>query len=183
MEPVDLSALPKSTLIDLLKIYSRNWQSLDGLWFGNVEAGFGLEAARRIDLKNWEKQALLEARRIKNVLNLNEGGLGAVLKVLSLMSWQLTAPLFKIESETPQRVVFFWDRCAVQESRVRNGKPLFPCKTMKLTLLSGIARIAEPRTSVRCLACPPDPHPKNYWCRWELTIPDQASISTTYPAT
>ncbi len=170
MEPIDLTALPKSTLVELCKMYSRNWQSLDGLWFGNVEAEFGLDAARTIDLKNWEKQAVLEARRIKEVLELNGGGLDAVLKILSLMSWQLASPLFKVESETPQRIVFGWDRCAVQENRIRNHKPVFPCKTMKLNLLSAIARIAEPSTSVRCIACPPDHHPDNWWCRWELTL-------------
>jgi len=41
---------------------------------------------------------------------------------------------------------------------------------MKLTLLSNIARVVEPRAAVKCLTCPPDPHPEEFWCKWELTV-------------
>jgi hypothetical protein len=151
-------------------MYSRNWQSLDGNWFGIVEAEYGLEAAVRLDLSSWEKQAVLEARRIKKVLKLDKDGLPSVLTVLSFMSWQLASPLFEIEEESPQRVVFYYPRCAIHESRNRQNKPVFPCKTMKLTLLTNIARAVEPRAVVRCLHCPPDPHQEGFWCKWELSL-------------
>ena len=170
MERVNLEKLPKKTLIELAKMYSRNWQSLDGNWFGLVEAEFGLETAVRLDLKSWEKQAVLEAQRIKKVLKLDKGGLSSVLTVLSFMSWQLASPLFEIEEESPRGVVFYYPRCAVHESRNKQGKPVFPCKTMKLGLLSSIARVVEPRAVVRCLTCPPDPHHEAVWCKWELKL-------------
>ncbi len=90
MKKIDLEKLPRKTLVKLLKVYSRNWQTLDGLWFGNVEATYGLEAAVRLDLQNWAKQAAIEAARIKEALGL-DGGLSSILTVLSLMSWQGTA--------------------------------------------------------------------------------------------
>ena len=170
MKKVDLEKLPKKTLIELLKMYSRNWQSLDGNWFGLVEAEFGLETAVRLDLKSWEKQAVLEAQRIKKVLKLDKGGLASVLTVLSFMSWQLASPLFEIEAESSQKVVFYYPRCAIHESRNKQHKPVFPCKTMKLGLLSNIARVVEPRAKVRCLTCPPDPPQQGFWCKWELSL-------------
>jgi hypothetical protein len=170
MKRVVLEKLPKKTLIELAKMYSRNWQSLDGNWFGLVEAEYGLEAAVRLDLRSWEKQAVLEAQRIKKVLKLDKGGLPSVLTVLSFMSWQLDSPLFEIEEESPQRVVFYYPRCAIHESRDRQNKPVFPCKTMKLGLLSSIAKVVESRVAVRCLHCPPDPHQQEYWCKWELSL-------------
>jgi Family of unknown function (DUF6125) len=170
MKRFELENLSKKTLIELAKVYSRNWQSLDGLWFGNVEAEFGLDAAVKLDLKNWERQAVLEAERIKKVLKLDKGGLSPVLTVLSFMSWQLTSPPFEIEEDSPQRVVFYYPRCAIHESRNRQSKPVFPCKTMKLGLLSSIARVVEPGAAVRCLNCPPDPHQEGYWCKWELGL-------------
>ncbi len=120
--------------------------------------------------KSWEKQAVLEAQRIKKVLKLDKGGLPSVLTVLSFMSWQLASPLFEIEEESPQRVVFYYPRCAIHESRNRQNKPVFPCKTMKLGLLSSIAKVVESRAAVRCLHCPPDPHQQGYWCKWELSL-------------
>ena len=44
----ELESLPKETLIKLVKVYSRNWQTLDGLWFSNVEAVCGLDTAVKI---------------------------------------------------------------------------------------------------------------------------------------
>jgi len=172
MQKPSLERLPKKTLIELVKMYSRNWQSLDGLWFGNVEAECGLETAVKVDLKNWERQSVLEANRLKKVLGLNEGGLASVLTVLSFMSWQLTSPLFEIEQESPKRIVFYYPQCAVQEGRARQNKSVFPCKTMKSTLLSNIARVVEPKAVVRCLSCPPDPRHPDFWCKWELTLFD-----------
>jgi hypothetical protein len=169
MDRINLDNLSKETLIKLIKMYSRNWQTLDGLWFGSVEAAYGLEAAARLDIRNWEKQAVIEAKRIKEVLNI-DGGLASVLTVLSFMSWQLTSPLFEVESETPDKIVFYYPRCPVQESRNKNGKPVFPCKNMKLTLLSGIASVVEPRASVKCLSCPPDAPVPGHWCKWEMTL-------------
>lgn len=170
MQQAQLEKLPKATLVELARMYARNWQTLDGLWFQNVEAQYGLEAATGIDLRNWERQSVIEAERIKNVLKLDSGGLSSVLTALSFMSWQLVSPIFECEEESPERIVFWYPRCHVQEGRRRQGKQEFPCKTMKLTLLSNIARVIEPKAIVKCLTCPPDPHPQEFWCKWELTV-------------
>jgi hypothetical protein len=169
MERINLEKLPQSTLIELVKMYSRNWQTLDGLWFGNVEAECGLNTAIKIDVQNWQKQAVLEAKRIKNILKL-EGGIFSIFTTLSMMSWQLTSPLFEIESESPERIVFYYPQCAVQEGRAAKHKPVFPCKQMKLTLLSSIARVIEPQAKTKCLYAPPDARQSGNWCKWELSL-------------
>ena len=166
----ELDSLSKETLIKLIKVYSRNWQTLDGLWFSNVEATCGLDTAVKIDLKNWEKQAVTEARRLKEAMGLKNGGIATILTILSFMSWQLTSPLFESEAETPLKTVIHYKRCAVQEGREKAGKPLFPCKNMKLTLLSGIARVVNPEVMIRCISCPPDEPKADYWCKWELNL-------------
>jgi hypothetical protein len=177
MKQVKLGELPKAVLMELTRMYAQNWQTLDGLWFSNVEAEYGLEAAVRIDLKNWERQSLIEAERIKKVLKLGNGGLSSVLTALSFMSWQLTSPVFECEEESAGKIIFCYSRCPVQEGRRKQGKQEFPCKTMKLTLLSTLARAIEPRAMVKCLRCPPDPHPQEFWCKWELTMKqDEAKL-------
>src|SRR4030042_103859 len=125
MKQLKLEKLPKQTLVELAKMYSQNWQTLDGLWFRNVEIEYGLEAATKIDLKNWERQSLVEAERIKKVLQLEKGGLSSVLIVLSFMSWQLASPLFEWVEESPERTVFVYPKCAVQESRKKQNKQAF----------------------------------------------------------
>ena len=39
----ELEKLPKETLIELIKMYSRNWHTCDGLWFSGVEEQYGPE--------------------------------------------------------------------------------------------------------------------------------------------
>ncbi len=171
MNAIRLEDFSKATLIELVKMYSRNWQTLDGLWFGNVEAECGLEAAVRIDLQNWQKQALLEAKRLKKILNLEKGGLSSILTVLSMMSWQLTSPQFEVEYQSNEKIIFYYSKCAVQESRKSNHKPVFPCKQMKMTLLKNIAQEIEPQARVKCLDAPPNKKTGRFWCKWELSIP------------
>ena len=52
--------------LDVIKMFSKNWLTLDGLWFTWVEDKYGLDAALDLDMKMWEKQALIESQRIKN---------------------------------------------------------------------------------------------------------------------
>jgi len=166
----ELESFPKETLIKLIKVYSRNWQTLDGLWFSNVEAACGLDTTVKIDLKNWERQSVTEARRLIEALGIKGSGIADILTVLSFMSWQLTSPLFECEIETPSKAVIFYKHCAVQEGRGKAGKPVFPCKEMKLTLLSGIARAVNSEVKIRCISCPPDEPARDYWCKWELNL-------------
>ena len=169
----ELESLPIKTLIKLIKVYSRNWQMLDGLWFSNVEAACGLDTAVKIDLQNWKKQATTEARRLREALGLKDDGIATILTILSFMSWQLTSPLFEYETETRSKAVIYYKHCAVQEGRRKVGKPVFSCKNMKLTLLSGIATSVNPEVKIRCISCPPDEPTADYWCKWELTLAKQ----------
>ena len=40
----ELERLQKDTLIELIKMYSQNWLTVDGLWFSGVEDKYGLDA-------------------------------------------------------------------------------------------------------------------------------------------
>ena len=60
----ELKVLPRETLIDLVKMYSRNWLTVDGLWFGGVEERYGLDAAMELDLRMWQIGSMIEAKRI-----------------------------------------------------------------------------------------------------------------------
>jgi len=28
----------------------------------------------------------------------------------------------------------------------------------------------DPRITTRCISCPPDAHPEEFWCAWEFTV-------------
>jgi len=50
----ELEKLPKETLIELIKMYSRNWHTCDGLWFSGVEERYGVDKALEIDINMWD---------------------------------------------------------------------------------------------------------------------------------
>ena len=74
----ELEKLSKETLIELIKMYSRNWHACDGLWFSGVEDRFGIDRALEIDINMWDISSRLEAKRIKEVLSIpnNDGASG-----------------------------------------------------------------------------------------------------------
>ena len=171
---VKLEDLPKETLIKLVKLYSRNWITVDGLWFQNVEDKWGLEAAVEIDFKMWKVNARVEAQRVKealgDVLDLYKGGLFSIFKALNFITWQPAQPFFEVEELSESKLILSHPHCPMQEGRLAKGRPELPCKEIGIVYFEEIAKVFEPRVKVKCLLCPPDPHPPNLWCKWELML-------------
>jgi hypothetical protein len=84
----DMQRLPKETLIELIKMYSRNWLTVDGLWFTGVEQKYGLDAAVELDVRMWKIGSRIKAKRIKNLLNLGSG-LENIIKAINFMKGDL----------------------------------------------------------------------------------------------
>ncbi len=163
-----LESFSKETLIKLIKMYSRNWITVDGLWFSNVEEEYGLEAALKLDLKMWEAQPVIETKRLKETIGIEGEGPSAVMKAINLQTYTPCMP--PVVEEEPNKVTLTFPHCLPQEARVRKGRGEFPCKPMGMACFANIAKVIDPRVKVSCLFCPPDPHPEDIWCKWELSI-------------
>src|SRR5660397_70582 len=77
--------------------------------------------------------------------------------------------------QSSDRVVFRMEECRVQLARGRRGLPDFPCKSVALVEYEGFAKTVDPRIRTRCIVCPPDEHPEEYWCAWEFSLPEDPS--------
>jgi hypothetical protein len=62
------------------------------------------------------------------------------------------------------------DRCRVQYARTQKGLPDFPCKSVGIVEYSEFAKTIDPRIKTTCIACPPDSHPKEFYCSWKFEI-------------
>lgn len=168
-----LEQLPRETLIELIKMYSWNWHTCDGLWFSGVEDRYGTEKALEIDIHMWDVSSKAEARRIKEVLALPENaGLDAVLDTINLMSWAAKCS-YSVETNG-ERALLTVLSCPPQEARLRSGKEVFACRPTFEHGFANVAAIIDPRVAVSCEYCPPGPHPPDSWCRWEFTGPKTA---------
>jgi hypothetical protein len=162
----------KEELIDLLEITAKNWLAHDGLWFLAVEGEFDMETAIELDRRAWERFTVIEAQRILRFLGAEPGEGVPTLK--RALQYRLYARINEQEiiDADERTVVFRMNRCRVQAARQRKGLPDFPCKPVGLVEYGNFARTIDPRFRTRCIACPPDPHPEDYWCAWEFTLQD-----------
>ena len=166
-----LRRMSKEELIRVVVDDAKNWLAHDGLWFQEVEAAHGMEAAVAADRRAWEKFTVIEARRIMSRLGLEPGG--GIPALIECLRHRMYARLNKqrcIEI-TDSRCVFQMIGCRVQETRRRKGLPGFGCKEVGLVEFAGFAATVDPRIETRCLACPPDETKRDYWCAWEFVIP------------
>jgi hypothetical protein len=163
----ELKKLSNKTLIELIKLYSRNWMTLDGLWFSGVEEKYGLDAAVDLDVRMWRIGSKIEAKRIKKLLNLG-GGLENVIKTINFFSWAFS---FGYEYEIiDNHAIWTCSSCPPQENRVKMGIGEFPCKPTFDACFNNLVQVIDPRVKVKCNFCPPDSHPKDAWCQWQFSL-------------
>ena len=168
----DLESLTREDLLDYIEDLSKNWLAIDGTWFQAVEKEYGLDKAIELDIKQWERFTVIEAKRIMNRFKIPQmGGIPALIKALR---YRVYANINKQEvvEVTERRFIFRMNDCRVQSARKRRGLPDFPCKPVGLIEYGDFAKTIDPRIKTNCICCPPDSHPKEYYCAWEFILED-----------
>jgi len=160
----ELNKLPKETLLKLIQMYSRNWLTVDGLWFSGVEEKFGIEEALDLDIRMWRIGSRIEAKRIRDLLGLERGGIESILKAIHFMSWAACFG-YRVE-EDRDRAVWTCTHCPPQVNRAKAGLPEFACRPTFEACFGNLCEIIDPKVKVSCLICPPGPHPDDVWCQW-----------------
>lgn len=169
-----LRSFSKETLIDMLEDQAKNWLAHDGLWFQAAERHFGMEAAIELDREAWLTFTQIEAKRIMRLHNIKPGGgLKALAQALELRLYaRINVQSTHWINEHTLR--FEMNDCRVQSARKRKGMPDFPCKSVGIVEYSYFAHTIDPRIRTRVVACPPDPHPEEYYCAWEFTLEEES---------
>jgi len=166
----ELLKFSKEELINYIEDISKNWLAIDGTWFQAVEKKYGMEEAIDLDTASWNIFTVVEANRIMQRFNIpKNGGIPALIKALK---FRVYANLNKQEAIeiSENRCVFRMNECRVQTARKRKNLPDFPCKKVGIPEYSLFAKTIDPRIETRCITCPPDPHPDEYYCAWEFTL-------------
>ena len=159
----------KEQLVQAIKMVARTWVITDGIYFQTIEDKWGLDEAVKADMKMWERVTVHEARKIRDIFQINEKGPLAIAKALDFVTFSMLDGFeLAFEERTPERVVFAWTRCAPQEARLAQGRGEFPCKPVGCMFLEKMIEVFDPEVTLQCHICPPDPHPDNIWCKWEL---------------
>lgn len=165
-----LEGLGQERLKALREALSLIWLAQDGLWFQAIEGPLGMEMAKAVNDDCWGVFSPYEALRIKKALGLSkEAGLEGLEKALEL---RLYARINRssIERLEPGILIYRVQTCRVQEARKRKGLEDYPCKSAGVVEYSTFASTIDYRIKTSCIACPPDPHPEDFWCAWRFEL-------------
>ncbi|MFX1565314.1 MAG: DUF6125 family protein [Promethearchaeota archaeon] len=162
--------LPREKLLKILDMYAKNWLAIDGTWFLAAERRYDIETAIELDTESWRVFSPIEAKRIMSEMGIqSNSGLEGLKKALQ---YRVYARLNRqsIEDIDETRFLFRMEKCRVQEARKRKGLPDFPCKSVGIVEYSEFARTIDSRIQTKCIGCPPDSHPDEWWCAWEFSL-------------
>jgi hypothetical protein len=168
--PAPLANLPEDQLEALLDALAVNWLANDGVWFQAVEFANDMNDAKRCNDSCWGHFSPVEAVLIKRYLNLEEkSGLEGLKKALNFRLYaRINTQSF--HEDGPDSFVFQMNACRVQDARKRKGLDDYPCKSGGLVEYATFARAIDDRIATKCVGCPPDAHPDEWYCAWRFTL-------------
>ena len=168
--PQPLLDLPEEDLEQLREGMAVNWLANDGVWFQAVEFEHGMNDAKRCNDSCWAQFSPFEAWSIKRILNLSENpGLDGLKKALQYRLYNFVNKQ-SFSDETENSFVFRMNECRVQVARKRKGLDDYPCKSGGMVEYTTFAEAIDSRIKTACIACPPDPHPEEYYCAWRFLL-------------
>lgn len=168
--PADLVRMPRDRMESLMEAVAKNWLANDGVWFQAVESDSGMNDAKRCNDSCWAQFSPFEASAIKRFLRIEDNcGLDGLKKALNFRMYSLINAQ-SIVDESPQSFVFQMNDCRVQSARKRRNLADYPCKSAGLVEYAYFAKALDRRIQTQCIGCPPDDHPKEWFCAWRFFI-------------
>lgn len=157
--------------VQLIEDYSKNWLAMDGVWFQSVEQKLGMDEAMYHDAEAWRRFTVIEAKRIKQFLELPERpGLEGLAHALQLRFYANLNEADILWEDDGKTLVYRTRECRVQRARERKGMPFHPCKPVGEIEYAGFARTIDDRITCECISCFPEVTDAACCCSWRFRM-------------
>ena len=157
-------------LLLLIADIAKTWLAGDGLWFQGVEDSLATDAANKVSDTCWSHFAYVEAHKIRQYLEIEEGGgLEALEKALKVRIYS-SINAHSASWSDDGALLFTMTECRLQSAR--RGKDLedYPCKSAGIIEYSHFAKGIDPGIKTECVWCPPDRVPDEEFCTWRFGL-------------
>ena len=164
-----IDQLSREELLELVKIYAKNWLAHDGCWFLAMEEKRGMDEAIAVDRASWERFTVIEAKRLIEFLGLGKNsGIEGLRRALA---FRLYASINEDEITVAANTLTYRVKtCRVQAARRAKGLKDFPCKTVGVVEYGLFAQTIDSRFATECLSCPPEITDQSSFCLWRFTL-------------
>jgi len=166
--------LSKAELVNLLQLFGRCALTIDGFWFLGTEKLYGTVEATSLDEQAWGNYGKTEANLLKRYLSIKK-----VTKLEDICRIYLLTPIFGNLGAAAEvrgnKCYLSVSDCHPQKARIRKNLGEFPCKRVGIAYFRSFLEVLNPKLKFGCVVCPPDEHPEDLWCEWEVWFEEDSA--------